>query len=453
MKRFLATLAVFAWSGVLCAQNPNSARWPGAIASDTDLLVAANNSQTVLAASIDNAVTTFLVASGTAFTAPVAITIDNEIILCTTLTANTFSGCTRGWRGTTAAPHNNVATVYGFNVDWYHNQLAAEIKALEAFMTAFTDFGSAAGTPVFQVTSRLQTFKITLSGNVASSTLQNPVQGGMLTFIVCQGPGGPFTFAFPAGFGTAAAISPETNVCTTEEFTWDGSQAVERSAGSNGLLSIVPLVPAPAGCPVGTLLWSWPDNVWSVPYWKDSACNLTHPVRTVDCSAGGTSSNVVQKINADGSETCAAGGGGGGGSPANPFSLSGSGTVATLNHNLNTTNVFSACYDTNGLELDVQKQVSSANQVIVQFLAPVNNWHCIVATGASGKYPVALTASNSYTVTGATHLLGTSNLTVTCRDAAVPANWFEPGQVTVAANNDIVITMLAAKSGGACFIQ
>jgi hypothetical protein len=43
---------------------------------------------------------------------------------------------------------------------------------------------------------------------------------------------------------------------------------------------------------------------------KDDAGNVTHTVRTADCSGTG----LVQKINADGTVTCAAGGGGGSGS-------------------------------------------------------------------------------------------------------------------------------------------
>lgn len=118
--------------GCLYAQNPNSAVYPGRAATDSDLLVASNGSQTTLNGNINSAVTTLVLTSAAKFTAPLAITIESEMLVCTTLTVNTLSGCTRGWQGTSATSHVDGVQVRGFMTAWHHNQVAAEIKSIES---------------------------------------------------------------------------------------------------------------------------------------------------------------------------------------------------------------------------------------------------------------------------------------------------------------------------------
>lgn len=118
--------------GSLLAQNPNTAKWPSSNATDSDLFVANNNAQTTLNGSINSSVTSLVLTSGTSFTAPIIITIDTEVIPCTTLTSNTLSGCTRGTQGTTAASHTSGASVFGYVTAYHYNQIAAEIKAIES---------------------------------------------------------------------------------------------------------------------------------------------------------------------------------------------------------------------------------------------------------------------------------------------------------------------------------
>lgn len=65
---------------------------------------------------------------------------------------------------------------------------------------------------------------------------------------------------------------------------------------------------------------------------KNSSGTVTHTVATQDCSSG---SQLVQKINADGSVTCASGGGGGGGF-IQPLTAPVSGSFSNLNFNVGT---------------------------------------------------------------------------------------------------------------------
>ena len=117
-------------------QNPNTPAWPASVATDTTLLVGSNNGVTTLSAGITNSQTTIPLASATNFISPTSITIDAEVILCTGLSGTTYSGCTRGWSGTTPAIHLIGSVVYENQIAWYHNQLAAEIKAIETVLGA-----------------------------------------------------------------------------------------------------------------------------------------------------------------------------------------------------------------------------------------------------------------------------------------------------------------------------
>jgi len=144
MRKLLITLLLVL--GTLFAQNPNTAAYPGSTAADTDLFVANNgHGGTTLNGSISNSVTSIVLTSGTNFVAPVIITIESEVIHCTTLTTNTLSGCTRGLEGTSAASHADTTRVYALNTAWYHNQVAAEVKALEGHFPSISGIRKANG--------------------------------------------------------------------------------------------------------------------------------------------------------------------------------------------------------------------------------------------------------------------------------------------------------------------
>ena len=67
---------------------------------------------TTLNGGINNTVTTITVVSTTGFDATGSIQIANETITYTGTTATTFTGCTRGAGGTTAAAHNTGCLLY-----------------------------------------------------------------------------------------------------------------------------------------------------------------------------------------------------------------------------------------------------------------------------------------------------------------------------------------------------
>jgi hypothetical protein len=126
MKLWRSGILLFALAILASAQS--TAVYPGAIATNTNLLVL-NVGHTTLANFVDNSATSLTFTDGGIFTAPTAVLIGNEVIYCSTATGNGLSGCTRGWKGTTAAPHSAATSV----TSWYNDtsQAVAEIIALE----------------------------------------------------------------------------------------------------------------------------------------------------------------------------------------------------------------------------------------------------------------------------------------------------------------------------------
>jgi hypothetical protein len=148
MRRAIFALLAFTVAGY--GQNPNAAVFPSRAATDDDLLVASNSARTTLSSPVTDTDTTIPVADTSHFLVPAAITIDAEIILCTSKTSTTFTSCTRGFDSSTAKAHYRYASVYGFNVAHQHNQAAAEIKAVETYLKSAPSPGLTSGTSILK---------------------------------------------------------------------------------------------------------------------------------------------------------------------------------------------------------------------------------------------------------------------------------------------------------------
>lgn len=77
-------------------------------------------------------------------------------------------------------------------------------------------------------------FKMTLTGNVTSSTLTGAEAGHQLSFEICQDGTGSRTFAWPAQMAGAIAITATAGVCTTEIFEYDGATATNPTTATGG---------------------------------------------------------------------------------------------------------------------------------------------------------------------------------------------------------------------------
>lgn len=116
--------------------NPNTAVFPSAVATDLNLMVATNRALSNLTNAIDASQTQITVVDGTKFQVPCLVQIDTEIISVGSLSGNNFISCTRGFALTSPASHGQNAEVKGYVLSYHHNQLAAEIKAIEAGLGA-----------------------------------------------------------------------------------------------------------------------------------------------------------------------------------------------------------------------------------------------------------------------------------------------------------------------------
>jgi hypothetical protein len=117
--------------------NPNTPKFPGAVASDNDLMVAKDNAFSTLSGTILSSDTTIGFSSVSAFTVPCLIAIENEIVFAQgPVVSSTITNCTRGFGGTTAAGHTSGVVGFNYVFAYQINQLAAEIKAVETALGA-----------------------------------------------------------------------------------------------------------------------------------------------------------------------------------------------------------------------------------------------------------------------------------------------------------------------------
>jgi hypothetical protein len=86
-------------------------------------------------------------------------------------------------------------------------------------------------TPAFAYGPGVNTFEITLTGNVSSSSVSGAVAGQIGNFIVCQDGTGSRTFAWPSAFHGAMTISPTASKCNAQSFVYDGASYYALSTG------------------------------------------------------------------------------------------------------------------------------------------------------------------------------------------------------------------------------
>lgn len=133
MLKALLTYVLLTWTLAL-GQNPQTAVYPTGVAADTDLYVASNRGATTLRADPGPSSTVLSVYDPTQFTYPAIVSIDTELIAVCSGSGSTITVCSsgRGFDHTTAANHAINAPVTAAIAARYFNQMAAEIKAIEA---------------------------------------------------------------------------------------------------------------------------------------------------------------------------------------------------------------------------------------------------------------------------------------------------------------------------------
>lgn len=244
MKKLL--LLLFAIS--LLAQNPQTAVFPGAVADDEDLLVHSNSAQTTLNGDINDSTLTIVLTSAANFTFPGVITIGTERIKVCSKATNTLTVCTggRGFEGTSAAAHSSGVTVYGYMTAMQNNQLAAEVKAIEAKLPTGT-------TPPF--------WKNESSGTMSARNSGDTDYAPFNAASVDTGSGGSVGGMVSLGQGTAAtppansvSLSAPTSVPTAYTLTFPSAIAAGAiSTNGSGTVTFGDLGVADGGTGASTL--------------------------------------------------------------------------------------------------------------------------------------------------------------------------------------------------------
>jgi hypothetical protein len=116
--------------------NPQNPVFPTNVAQDSDLMVASNRALSQLTVPIDSTETQFTVVDGSKFEVPCLVQIDTEIIYVGAKSGNVLQTCTRGFNQTSPANHGQNADVKGYVLAYHHNQVAAELKGIEAALGA-----------------------------------------------------------------------------------------------------------------------------------------------------------------------------------------------------------------------------------------------------------------------------------------------------------------------------
>lgn len=135
-------------------------------------------------------------------------------------------------------------------------------------------------TPTFDA-STASTFKLTLTGNVTSSTLSNAVAGQPINIEVCQDGTGGRTFVPPTNVQGWVTIPSGASACIMQDLVYDGTNAVASSAGTVEFSSPPPIGNTTPNTVAATALTATSLNL-----------NSAATGRNAVITAGGTSSST-----------------------------------------------------------------------------------------------------------------------------------------------------------------
>ncbi len=237
--------------------NPNTAKFPTTVATDTDLLVASDRATATLAGAIGSGDMTILT-STQSFIAPCVVSIEDELILISVAASTVLTVATggRGFDGTTPASHLVGKAVNINIIRWHHNQVAAELKAVETFLgTNGTNIGQSG------VYSQLFNWSQTPGGSlgVGSNVVTlAPVPPGISgsavnTYVRISGGTGAAEACLITG-GTAVAGNPSGTIIFSCVNTHTGAWSIATAtAGIKEALNSIPADGGRVWLPAGPL--------------------------------------------------------------------------------------------------------------------------------------------------------------------------------------------------------
>jgi hypothetical protein len=176
-------------------------------------------------------------------TNPVNIKLNDYAEWSTVIANNFVGGLATGVLLTTNADNNMILTNSadtsvvdqsgGTNLIFGRKNASKAFWANGAVISALNSVAFSA-TPNFDA-NRGNTQKITLTGNVTSSTLSNATAGETLNFAICQDGSGSNTFVWPSNVRGGMTIGAAASTCSVQSFVFDGTNAYALGPGSTGM--------------------------------------------------------------------------------------------------------------------------------------------------------------------------------------------------------------------------
>jgi hypothetical protein len=247
--------------GLAFGQNPNTAAFPGAVSTDQDLGVAKDGAQSTLAASINSSQTTFTLTTSSAFRQYSFITIASEIMQVCSISGTSVTVCSRGASGTTAASHAAASPVRNNIVAHYHNQLAAEVKAIENLLgpngVNFTPIGGSPHAVTFNISGGGSTIA---TGNVGLYPSSGAYSGTINRVDI-------------SGYGTSGAT------CSITVNIWKRNAAIPTSGQK--ISASAPAALSSSNLAQGGSLSGWTTSVAANDAWGASVASVTGCISAV----------------------------------------------------------------------------------------------------------------------------------------------------------------------------
>jgi hypothetical protein len=132
----------------------------------------------------------------------------------------------------TVGPDSTLHVIGGVCVEPTDSGCAASTGTIRAARASIAGLNTVTflATPTFDAALG-NTQKITLTGNVTSSTLSNATAGQALDFIICQDATGSRTFVWPTNVKGGVTIGSTLSTCNAQNFIFDGTNAYALSSG------------------------------------------------------------------------------------------------------------------------------------------------------------------------------------------------------------------------------
>lgn len=134
------------------------------------------------------------------------------------------------------SPYPNIVSATTSFIAEGGDTIPPNMRSRDTFMSTahLIDTVTFSATPAFNMNTNGSIKKITLTGDVTSSTITNQRPGESVTFVICQDGTGGHTFAWPANVRGEEAIGATLSTCSTQQFTYD--------QGATAWLAVAPMV-------------------------------------------------------------------------------------------------------------------------------------------------------------------------------------------------------------------